>query len=218
MAKIYVDKNDIKYLYDNYKTKLTDTLKFHKKYVKIYDYFLETQLLPNVLVNMIINYINYEYFVDYYYVKQNKYITLVIRGITNNNTNEELIKYDDPYNGIYLTYNNVESYDMFGGIISSVYKDEICRSKNENNYYADDMPLTDFFNYFMEQCYNIEHYLCKKPYRFDYFIYDDCIIPEIDDNKAHYLIRKILNYKEMKNLAVIFKILFKIIKKISEKN
>lgn len=107
---------------------------------------------------------------------------------------------------------------MYGNAASTIYKDEMCCNRNNEEYdwiYFDNMPLIDFFNYFMEECYNKEYYLCKTTYKYDYYMLNNYIVPEIDyDDVSKYLIRKILNYKEMRNLTVIFKILFRIIIKL----
>lgn len=189
MAKIYINENDIKELIMN----KTGSIRFEKKYIKIHDYLIQINLLPNVLCKMIIDYINYNYIVELYY-SDDKIIRkgLFITQITNSLTNEQLINLYRMCT-IFKINNTIFVYSEKNTF--TTYNDQEEYKINNINHISM-YPQSNFFNYYMKKYYNKKNYICKNE--------------QYNSDKI-----KITNHKELTNVIIIFKILFRMYSKIN---
>src|SRR5271170_3557816 len=88
-SKLYIkDKHNIN-LYNN------EPIVFEKKYIGVYNYLKEIELFPIVLLNIVIDYLNYTYTVHKIGSKCVINILLLSRIINNSNDQELLNKSDE---------------------------------------------------------------------------------------------------------------------------
>lgn len=146
------------------------------------DILLTIRLLPNVLIQIIMEYINYDYILEFVRYNGN----LCFKQIINTQTDTYLIQ-----NYTYICL-----------------EEKIINPRSDR--YLRDL-ITDFYNYFMMHYYNKQKYIFnseKKYYLKNNYFYPEGLNEKTQD--IPFRIIKVNNYKEVVNMIVIFKIFFKI--------
>lgn len=207
MAKIYIKKEDKKHIKEiifngkhdsneSSSVSIDNVITFEKKYVEINSYLFSTNIFPNVLIPIIMDYVN-----DIYTIKcdisNGQYIN--IKQIINPN-GEHILKI---YNSVEIGISYDQKHIYMGNKLNAftTHKD-VCHDA----FHA--WSLVIFFNYFMKKYYgkNIYIYAGQRPYLIvdgdTYYLHTDATMA---------VARKIENHKELRNIIVIFKILSKLI-------
>lgn len=211
-AKIYLNKEDYKKLrtsqcYD------TINLKFEKKYVRIEKYMHSIYLLPKVLVSIIMEYMNDLYLVDMCAI--NSYHACVDCYMINQITNSDGKKLLDADSIIYIkkyfSENEVSITSKLN--VYTTFNEKLIDPSHTINDNIIMFNFVNFFNYFMNTYYNKKNYIQKTNYN-DYYMLDGCIFVTPYKKNSICISRKIINYKELTNIIVIFKILVRTLLKI----
>lgn len=200
MAKIYIRKEDkkrIKEIIFNKKHDSNDVITFEKKYVGINSYLFSTNIFPNVLIPIIMDYVNKEYVVKYNTLRKNG---IELKQIINPD-GKEIITNGEV--NLCRAINDEYIY-MYNKLYSFTTHEDICFT---NTIFTTIWSTINFFNYFMEKYYGRKNYIIIQ-HRESYIINNEVYYKDYSGLK---ITRKIKNYKELRNIIVIFKILSKLI-------
>lgn len=179
MTKIYIDDKDIKQI----KEQNNGTIIFHKKHIKLYIFLLTLDIFPKVLVHIIMDYIDYDYIVEYVRYEGE----LCFKNIINNLTNTHLI---NNYNYSILEEKKINPK---------------CNKGLSNT-------IIHFFDYFMFKYYNKENYIFnsdRKYYIDNNYYYPENYSNKTKN--ISFTIIKVNDHVELVNMIVIFKIFFHIL-------
>jgi hypothetical protein len=218
MTKIYVDRQDINFLNQNKENKEINTflIKFTKKYNKINMLIDTIEIFPKVVIHIIMEYYNPTYTVTCEYPENN---VLYITSIIDNDTQTNLIKFTYSnlmINGLII----IEIYPSDSYSIHSFYNS--FSTHEEKSIDIEMLTILDnvgFFNYFMEKYYNKQNYINDQN-NDKYSSYSDrsigVCLRNMDNKlgKVH-LMRKITEYKKLKHLIIICKLLCKVLKNMN---
>lgn len=211
MSKIYIKPQHKKDIRGNNWKEYTIT--FYKKYVKVHQYLLSFEYLIKDVCNIIMDYINYEYLVkiEKWHNDDKSWFRHAISQITNTLTNENII-----------TQNTTISLQFINDTSASYNRADCLNILHIQNgkKYDYHRYLLFLFNFFMKTYYNKNNYINILPNKHIHRNYSEYIVSTnnkeiiIHNDDEHINTIIITNYKELKNVIIILKILINLLKTI----